>query len=881
MRAIRLVVLGACAIAVLALPASAAAHHAARPHTPNMQALGHSPDPGSFELPDGQRDVNSDLAFWGNLVFQGDYDGFRIMTRNPDNPRLISRTRCNGDQGDIVVWDHILVRSWNTKRTEERNCDGSVVPANWEGVHVFDISNLNNPRLVAAVEMPCGSHTATGVPDRANSRLIVYSNNSSSSGCTGGAEAGDFMDVLAVPFADPADAAIINRVPLEGPVQEGVATGSHDAGAILGDENKLAVASADITNVFDIGDNETPGGSLTEPELLFTIEEPGVGIPSGDHHAGRWHSAAFTWDGEVIILGWEPGGGAEAECEASDPATTKSAFFYDADTGEKLGQWTLPRPQGADENCTIHNYNVVPLRNGRYVLVGGHYQAGTWVVDFTDPANPVTLGWSDPVSLGPGTSCDDPVPDQCQLAGIWSSYWYNGFIYEGDITNGMNVLRYTGRETRGALKLPHLNPQTQEISLPPPDLHSDNMRLRANLPKVDNATQSDLAFQGKYAYAGTYSGLRVIDISRPARPEQVSFTPCNGGQFDVSVWKDLLFVSVDTPQTNDGCNAQNTNYTATPNAWEGVRIFDVSDPRDPRFIKSIATDCGSHTHTLVPDGNRLFIYVSSYGLTTGSLGPNCQQFHGKISVIEVDQRRPWRSDVVEEPRVNVPVFDHERLELGSEGLLDTTGCHDITVLVPNELAAAACLSVGQLWDIRQPTRPRMIRQFNTPAVKAWHSSSFTWDGRRVAFGDEAGGGVIGRCREQDYPDTGAIYIYDVRTGATLGNYKIPRFFPEEDHCTMHNYNFVPGVDRDILVSAAYHGGTTVADVTNPSAPFELGWYEALTPHASTWSSYWHNGFIYANDIARGFDVFSIDHQSVRGAARLNRNNPQTQERLFR
>jgi hypothetical protein len=229
----------------------------------------------------------------------------------------------------------------------------------------------------------------------------------------------------------------------------------------------------------------------------------------------------------------------------------------------------------------------------------------------------------------------------------------------------------------------------------------------------------------------------------------------------------------------------------------------------------------------------------------------------------------------------VPVFDHRRLELGSAGLLDTTGCHDITVLVPNELAAAACLSVGQLWDIRQPTRPRVIRQFNTPEIRAWHSSSFTWDGRRVAFGDEAGGGVIGRCREQDYPDTGAIWIYDVRTGAELGTYKIPRFFPEEDHCTMHNYNFVPGVDRDILVSAAYHGGTTVADVTNPSVPFELGWYEALTPHASTWSSYWHNGFIYANDSNRGFDVFSIDHRSVRGAARLKRNNPQTQERLFR
>jgi hypothetical protein len=70
---------------------------------------------------------------------------------------------------------------------------------------------------------------------------------------------------------------------------------------------------------------------------------------------GNWHSASFSWDGEVVIMGWEPGGGSLAECEATDPPVRKSAFFYDADTGAKLGQWTLPRPQTAAENRTIHN----------------------------------------------------------------------------------------------------------------------------------------------------------------------------------------------------------------------------------------------------------------------------------------------------------------------------------------------------------------------------------------------------------------------------------------------------------------------------------------------------------------------------------------------
>jgi hypothetical protein len=255
------------------------------------------------------------------------------------------------------------------------------------------------------------------------------------------------------------------------------------------------------------------------------------------------------------------------------------------------------------------------------------------------------------------------------------------------------------------------------------DVHSPNMTLLRNLPKVDGATQSDLAFQGDYAYAGTYSGLRVIDISDPANATQAAFEPCNGGQFDVSVWGDLLFASVDTPQTNPGCNSSNTS-TANPNAWEGVRIFDISDPTDPSLITSVRTDCGSHTHTLVPAGKgSLFIYVSSYALTATSVGPNCEQFHGKISVIHVPTGNPANARVVAEPTVDVPVFESDRVELFPPVvppgfLLDTDGCHDITVLQPRKLAAAACLSVGQLWDISDPTAPQPIHTFTTPEVRA-------------------------------------------------------------------------------------------------------------------------------------------------------------------
>ncbi len=439
---------------VLALVASsipASADHATRPHTRNIHALGHSPHPATFlGEPDGVRHVNSDIAFWGKLAFNGNYDGWRVIDiSDPENPSEIAHPSCNGDQGDIVVWENILVRSWNSKKASARTCLGTTVPAGWEGVHVFDISDPTNPSLEASVEMPCGSHTVS-VAGISSGNLIVYSNNSSGAGCTGGVTNGDFMDVIAVPLGDPAGASLIHREELFGPITA-VTPGCHDVGVIRGDVNMAACASADVTNVFDIGENDSPGGSLEDPVFLYGIVEPGVGQAGTN---GRWHSAAFTWDGEVIILGWEPGGGAAPECETTDPPVDKSMFFYDADTGAKLGQWTLPRGQdGPGENCTIHNYNVVPLRSGRYVAVSGNYQAGTWATDFTDPANPVTVAWSDPPVLTP--------PD---LGGAWSSYWYNNFIHESEITKGLNVFRLSDPRVAGAIRLGHLNPQTQEFS---------------------------------------------------------------------------------------------------------------------------------------------------------------------------------------------------------------------------------------------------------------------------------------------------------------------------------------------------------------------------------------------------------------------------------
>ena len=402
----------------------AGAGHDDDPRTNNLHPMGHIEEAGSLFY--GPPSIQTDLAFWGKYAFQGNWQGFNIRDISaPGNPKHVSFTTCDGNQGDVVVWDDVLVRSWNSPASGTQDCDGTIVPAGFEGVHVFDISDLDDPVLVGSVETECGSHTATAVPDTANDRLLVYS--SSSGPCLG-------IDIIEVPLNDPGAASFLRNEPAD--------RDCHDTGVILGDAMKAACAGDDGFAVWTL----TGSGSLEDPDFLYSTSIPGVTIG---------HSAMFTWDGEVIVFGHEPGGGVGPFCQESSDDLDKSALFFATDTGALLGMWTLPRAQSATENCTIHNYNIVPMPNGNYILVSGNYQSGTSVVNFTDPANAVEIAYSDPAAI-------DPI----DLGGAWSSYWYNNFIYETNITEGLNIFRFSGNATAGALKLDHLNPLTAEFTLP-------------------------------------------------------------------------------------------------------------------------------------------------------------------------------------------------------------------------------------------------------------------------------------------------------------------------------------------------------------------------------------------------------------------------------
>ncbi len=421
---------------------------------------------------------------------------------------------------------------------------------------------------------------------------------------------------------------------------------------------------------------------------------------------------------------------------------------------------------------------------------------------------------------------------------------------------------------------------------PSPESQTKNVKMLGSVSRTradSTYRNSDLAFWGKRVYAGHYDGFQIIDASDPEAPRQIVDFRCPGSQHDVSVWEDLLFVSVETPRTSPACDST----TQSP-GFEGMRIFDVSNPAAPRLIAGVPTDCGSHTHTLVPDAEngRVLLYVASYTasqIPESTYGNACLrvdetgQRHNKISVVEVPLDDPASASVVSEPR-----FPQNEYRDG------WNGCHDISVYMAINRAASACMGEGQIWDISDKAHPRTIARVHNANVEFFHSATFSWDGKTVVYGDEAGGGTQPRCREGVDADTlGALWFYDVASldtmdgvaaEAPLSHWKVPRF-QGAANCTMHNFNTLPTTKRNVLVSSAYAAGTTVVDFTDPTRPVEVGHHD---PHgANTWSAYWYNGHIYTNDGGRGVDVMLLSDNARAGAKKLQHSNPQTQDAVLR
>jgi len=404
-------------------------------------------------------------------------------------------------------------------------------------------------------------------------------------------------------------------------------------------------------------------------------------------------------------------------------------------------------------------------------------------------------------------------------------------------------------------------------------------------PPGSGFTNSDLAFFGTHVVVGNYHGFNTYDIENARKPRLITSVVCPGGQGDVSVWGNLLFMSVEQTRGRLDCGLQGVQETVSAERFRGVRIFDISDLRKPRQVAAVQTCRGSHTHTLVPDPkdpSRIFVYGS--GTSSVRPGEELEGCSGKdakedpntslfsIDVIEVPLGAPQNAKIVNRPRIfmdetgNIAgLWQGGNHGEGTQTSRMTNQCHDITVFPSIGLAAGACSGNGLLMDISDPMNPKRLDFVVDKAFSYWHSATFNNDGTKVVFTDEWGGGSRPRCRATDPITWGADAIFDIvdRKLVFKGYYKMPAAQTEQENCVAHNGSLIPVPGRDIMVQSWYQGGISVFDFTDSANPVEIAYFdrgpvdEKQLMSGGYWSSYWYNGFIYGAEIARGIDIFRL------------------------
>jgi hypothetical protein len=427
---------------------------------------------------------------------------------------------------------------------------------------------------------------------------------------------------------------------------------------------------------------------------------------------------------------------------------------------------------------------------------------------------------------------------------------------------------------------------------------------------------SDLAFTGNLVFVGNYHGFNIYDIEVARKPRLISSVVCPGGQGDMSVYRNLLIMSVEQTRGRVDCGIQGVQDAVSGERMRGIRIFDISDLRNPRQVAVVQTCRGSHTHTLVTDpddGQNVYVYGSGTGAVRSAQeladcsgkdpkeDPNTALF--SIDVIQIPLAAPEKARIVNRPRIFADpatgavsgLWQGGNHGPGTQSSRVTNQCHDITAFPELGLAAGACSGNGILLDISDPVNPVRLDHVVDASFAYWHSATFSNDGRKVVFTDEWGGGTRPRCRATDPSNWGADAVFEIvdRKLRFSGYYKMPAPQSELENCVAHNGSLVPVPGRDIMVQGWYQGGVSVFDFTDPANPVEIAFFdrgpvdEKQLITGGYWSTYWYNGYIYGTEIARGIDIFRLtpseylSRNEIEAAtlAQLQDFNPQHQTRV--
>jgi len=484
-----------------------------------------------------------------------------------------------------------------------------------------------------------------------------------------------------------------------------------------------------------------------------------------------------------------------------------------------------------------------------------------------------------------------------------------GGLYDAEsVISGFQLVMTTPKPDPFA---PDLDAIKKAEALPPPPPPAPGSAPGRGGPRGPSygGTNSDLAFNAKYLFAGNYMGIGIYDISDPTKMKLTTTIVCPGGQGDVSVYKNLLFMSVEAANGRLDCGTQGfveptpapgltaapppapggftrpPQPVASPDRIKGVRIFDISDIAHPKQIVDVQTCRGSHTHTLLvdpKDKDNVYIYVAGSapvraagelgGCAGGPTDPNTSVF--TIVIIKVPVAHPELAKVVNSPYIfsDPKTGDINGLWKGgthgenTETTSATTGCHDITMYEWLGVAAGACSGNGILLDIKDPANPKRLDAVVDANFAFWHSANFANDGKTVLFTDEWGGGGAPHCRLADPMAWGGDAIFQLKDNKMVlsSYYKMPAIQEENKNCVAHNGSLVPVPGRNILVQSWYQGGISMFDFTDPKHPFEIGYFtrgpigkDGRRVGGGDWSSYYFNGYIYGSEMARGMDVLKL------------------------
>ena len=341
-------------------------------------------------------------------------------------------------------------------------------------------------------------------------------------------------------------------------------------------------------------------------------------------------------------------------------------------------------------------------------------------------------------------------------------------------------------------------------------------------------------------------------------------------------------------------------------------VFDATDIKHPRYIASVQTCRGSHTHTVVEDPkdkDNIYIYVSgSSGVRpeaelagckdlSPDVDPLGEQF--RIEVIQVPLAHPEQAHVVSKPGILMSLgvaprsnarATQDSLERvaaqaarggGAGGRAGGGGrggrggpqvprgpvqCHDITVYPAMGLAGGACGGYGLLLDISDVANPKRLYAAADSNMQFWHSATFNNDATKVLFSDEWGGGSAPRCRSTDHYEWGSDAIFTIVDKKEIfqSYYKMPAAQTQFENCVAHNGSLVPIPGRDVMIQAWYQGGVSMFDWTDAKHPKEIAFFDrgpidvtGAGANAGSWSAYWYNGVIVSSEIGRGLDVFEL------------------------